>query len=197
MKDKSEVNTEGRAVFYAVLYNRFRKAALECGYSLALHGSMAKDMDMIAVPWVEDAKTPDELVSAISDCIDGTVWKEHHLFDRHEKPHGRIAYTLSIMGDWNIDLSITTAAKNGEYKMRIVNETAPDLATAVGISEHRRVALSKKMDELSKSFAGQRIRSCNMFNDILAICHNIEEVVYCVHVHTSWLFEKGYMAYAK
>lgn len=197
MKDKSEVNTEGRAVFYAVLYNEFRKAALECGYSLALHGSMARDMDMIAVPWVDEAKTPDELVAAISNCIDGTVWKEHHLLDRHEKPHGRMSYTISIMGDWHIDLSITTATKNGEYKMRVVNETAPDMATAIGISESRRIALSKKMDELSKSYAGQAIRSCNMFNDILAICKNIEEVVYCVHVHTSWLFEKGFMAYAK
>jgi hypothetical protein len=197
MKDKSEVNTEGRAVFYAVLYNRFRATALECGYSLALHGSMAKDMDLLAVPWVEDAKTPDELVSAISDCIDGTVWKDHHLFDRHEKPHGRISYTLSIMGDWQIDLSIMTSEKNGEYKMRVINETSPDMATAVGISESRRIRLSQKMDDLSKSYSGQTIRSCNMFNDILALCHNIEEVVYCVHVHTSWLFEKGYMAYAK
>lgn len=197
MKDKLEVKTEGRAVFYAVLLNSFRKAALECGYSLALHGSMARDMDMIAVPWVEDAKTPDELVIAISDCIDGTVWKDHHLFDRHEKPHGRISYTLSIMGDWQIDLSITTATKSGKYMMRVINETAPDLATAVGISKSRRISLSQKMDDLSKAYAGQTIRSCNMFNDILAICHSMEEVVYCVHIHTSWLFEKGYMAYAK
>jgi hypothetical protein len=53
------------------------------------------------------------------------------------------------------------------------------------------------MDDLLKSYSGQLVRSCNMFNDILAICKNIEEVVYCVHIHTSWLFEKGYMAYAK
>lgn len=197
MKDKSEVNTEGRATFYSVLYNRFRAAALECGYALALHGSMAKDMDLLAVPWVEDSKTPDELVSAISDCIDGTVWKGHHLLDRHEKPHGRISYTLSIMGDWQIDLSIMTATKNGDYKMRIVEETAPDMATAVGISESRRITLSQKMDDLSKANANQLVRSCNMFNDILALCHSVEEVVYCVHVHTSWLFEKGFMAYAK
>lgn len=81
--------------------------------------------------------------------------------------------------------------------MRIVNESAPDMATAVGISESRRVLLSKQMDELSKSYSGQLVRSCNMFNDILALCKNIEEVVYCVHVHTSWLLESGVMAYVK
>lgn len=197
MKDKSEVRTEGRAVFYAVLYNSFKKAALECGYCLALHGSMAADMDLIAVPWVEDAKTPDELVRAISDCIDGTVWKGHHIMDRHEKPHGRLSYTLSIMGDYQIDLSVMSATKNGDYQMRIVNETSIDMATAIGISESRRITLSKGMDVLSKQMSGQAVRSCNLFNDILALCKNIEEVVYCVHVHTSWLFERGYMAYVK
>jgi hypothetical protein len=197
MKDKADVKLEGKAVFYAVLYNSFRKAALECGYALALHGSMASDMDMIAVPWVADAKTADELVEEISSCIDGTVCKDHHLMDRTERVHGRLCYTMSIMGDWHIDLSVMPLTKDAGYQMRIVDETAPDFATSVGISESRRIHLSKQMDNLSKSYSGQLIRSCNMFNDILAICKSIEEVVYCVHVHTSWLFEKGYMAYAK
>lgn len=106
MKDKSEVNPSGKAVFYAVLYNDFRKAALDCGYALALHGSMISDMDLIAVAWVNDAASPEELVKQISDCIGDTVWKERHLTSKGEKPFGRIAYTLSIMGDWFIDLSI-------------------------------------------------------------------------------------------
>jgi hypothetical protein len=197
MKDKSEVRTEGKAVFYAVLYNKFRAAALECGYALALHGSMARDMDLLAVPWVEDAKKPDELAAAISDCIDGTVWKDHHLMDRSEKPHGRLAYTISIMGDFQIDLSVTTATKLDHYEMRVVDEGAIDMATAVGISESRRITLSQKMDELSASYSGHRVRSCNLFNDILSFCKSIEEVVYCVHVHTSWLIQKGYMAFVQ
>ena len=84
-----------------------------------------------------------------------------------------------------------------KFALRIVKETAPDFATAVGISEERRIEMSKQMDDLSAAYRGQVIRSCNMFNDILHLCNNIEEVVYCIHVHTSWLFEKGYMAYAK
>jgi hypothetical protein len=82
-----------------------------------------------------------------------------------------------------------------KFKMQIVDETAPDMATAVGISESRRIALAKEMDALSKACAGQTVRSCHMFNDILALCETIDEVVYCVHVHTSWLFLRGYMAY--
>lgn len=81
--------------------------------------------------------------------------------------------------------------------MQIVNETAPDFATAVGISENRRISLSKGMDDLCKTQAGQLVRSCNMFNDILSLCDTIEEVVYCIHVHTCWLIGRGYIDFVK
>ena len=105
MKNKEDIKTNGRAVFYAVLYESFRKVAIDLGYTLALHGSMSKDMDLIAVAWTEEAKPVKSLIEAISNEIGDTVWKEHH-FISEEKPHGRIAYTLSIMGEYFIDLSI-------------------------------------------------------------------------------------------
>lgn len=114
MKDKSEIKIEpkdSKATFYCVLYPSFRKAAIECGYSLAIHGSMARDMDLIAVAWTEDAKPIEDLVKAINDAIGGTVWEQHNLTSRKEMPHGRICYTLSIMGDWFIDLSIIPPKK--------------------------------------------------------------------------------------
>lgn len=106
MKTKVEVRVDGKPVFYAVLYNSMKTAALELGYTLAMHGSMRTDMDLIAVPWVEDAKSVEELVKAINGCIGKSVWSEHNLTNKEEKPHGRVTYTLSIMGDWYIDLSI-------------------------------------------------------------------------------------------
>lgn len=105
-KTKEDVRTDGKAVYYAVLYPSMRKAALEHGYALCLHGSMARDMDILAVPWVENVSSVEVLVSAISDCIDGTVWKDYHSKKFENKPHGRISFTLSIMGDWTIDLSV-------------------------------------------------------------------------------------------
>ena len=114
MKSADEIVTPGRAVFYTVLYPEFRKAAIERGYTLALHGSMASDMDLIAVAWVEDAKPPEDLVRAFSDLIGNTVWKDHHLTDMAIKPHGRLCYTLSIYSDWYIDLSIMPPIKNEE-----------------------------------------------------------------------------------
>jgi hypothetical protein len=106
MKTKDEVRIEGKPVFYSVLYNPMKKAALELGYALALHGSMHSDMDLIAVAWVEDAAPIEDLAAAINDCIGNTIWKDHNLEKRTEKPHGRIVYSLSIGADWYIDLSI-------------------------------------------------------------------------------------------
>jgi hypothetical protein len=104
-----------------------------------------------------------------------------------------------VDGYWEGAKDIYEYLKNQDihYFMEIVDETASDFATSVGISEARRTELSKQMDGLSKSYANQAIRTCNMFNDILRLCKNIKEVVYCVYVHTSWLFERGYMAYVK
>lgn len=111
MKTKEQVEIEGKPVFYAVLYNDMKRAALELGYTLAMHGSMHSDMDLVAVAWVEDAKPVNELVTAINDCIGHTIWKGHNLTNFEERAHGRLAYTLSIMGDWFIDLSIIPPRK--------------------------------------------------------------------------------------
>jgi len=104
-KTIDQINTEGRAVFYAVLWPSLRKAAIECGWGLALHGSMESDLDLMAMPWVENCKPVEELIKALSDCLGNTKWKDHHLIPHHGKPHGRVVYSLSIMGDWYLDVS--------------------------------------------------------------------------------------------
>ena len=113
-KDKNKVEIEGRPVFYAVLYNSMKEAALECGYALAMHGSMHSDMDLIAVAWVEDAKPVKTLVNAINDCLGKTIWKEYKWRKSQPKPHGRLAHTLTIVGNWHIDLSVIPPSNNVE-----------------------------------------------------------------------------------
>lgn len=118
-KHREEVTTNGRAVFYTVLWPSFRKAALDLGWTLALHGSMASDMDIMAMPWTEDAKDESDLISALQECIDSTVWKDNNLKrPPNAKPHGRIAYTLIIYADFYIDLSVMPLKSDPhEYSM--------------------------------------------------------------------------------
>ena len=54
-KDRESVTTNGRAAFYACMWDDFRQAAMDCGWALGLHGSLASDMDIMAMPWTENA----------------------------------------------------------------------------------------------------------------------------------------------
>jgi hypothetical protein len=59
-----------RMTFYAAIYPRLREVAREHGYALALHGSLTKDLDLLAVPWVVDADDEATLVRAIVERVD-------------------------------------------------------------------------------------------------------------------------------
>lgn len=157
MKDKSQVKTNGRAVFYAVLLESFRKAALDCGYALAIHGSMASDLDLIAVAWVEDARPVAELVKAISDCIDGTVWKDKHVICT-ENRFGRLLYSLSIMGDFQIDLSVFPIDNKSDEVLEIKAELKAiefaDFLLKHGCSANGFGGWNSNMDSLNANLNG-------------------------------------------
>ena len=105
-KERDELKLDGRTAFYAMMLNKMKEKAADLGYALAVHGSMINDMDLIAVPWVEDAKGHEELAKELSKLLEPTVWKAFHFKEREKKPHGRITYSMSIYSDWFVDLSI-------------------------------------------------------------------------------------------
>jgi hypothetical protein len=105
-KDRYGVTTNGRASFYASIFDDLRKAALDCGWALGLHGSLASDMDIMAMPWTEDAKPVQEMIQALSDCFTGSPWKDHHIVPHYDKPNNRVVYTMSIFADWYLDINV-------------------------------------------------------------------------------------------
>lgn len=87
---------------YIFLYPALAELARSYGYALAVHGSIGKDFDLIAIPWVEKPAAPDALIHeirrtyAVASCT-----------GPHKKPHGRIVYTigLTISGECYLDFS--------------------------------------------------------------------------------------------
>lgn len=74
----------------------------QVGYSIAVHGSMERDLDLIAVPWTTTADTPEVLIDHLKQGINAV-----QIGKIENKPHGRIAVTLQIDGYFKpIDLSI-------------------------------------------------------------------------------------------
>lgn len=102
---------KGRAAAYAGIYPSLVEIGREHGYAVAVHGSLARDLDLIATPWVEHYSAPDDFVKDIAyklGAIAGedlvVVWPNDPRWG--PKPHGRLCYTIVLDGGAFIDLSV-------------------------------------------------------------------------------------------
>ena len=83
------------------------KLARSLGYAIAKHGSMERDVDLIAVPWIEEAAESNELIYTLKRDLN-----LHQCGDIENKPNGRIALSLQFDSyTKTIDLSIMPKTK--------------------------------------------------------------------------------------
>ena len=108
-KNREAVTCNGRPAFYASMYEDIRKCAMDLGWAVALHGSLKSDMDIMAMPWTNDAVLFTKLVCSISRLFDGNSMSELYSISYNEKPHGRIVATIPIFGDFYLDISTIEA----------------------------------------------------------------------------------------
>jgi hypothetical protein len=103
------VKAANNAPFYAAIYTELAELFRGRGYALAAHGSLARDFDLVAVPWGAEPATPDEVVKAVLERW--TVFRQAG--PPVAKPHGRIVYTLlfSQWGDAALDLGFMPVQK--------------------------------------------------------------------------------------
>lgn len=55
--------------FYAVCFEGLCEIAKNKGYNLLIHGSMNRDMDLVAVPWVDNPNSHIELLDAFCEYL--------------------------------------------------------------------------------------------------------------------------------
>ena len=91
---------------FASYYPILCEVAREHGYCLALHGTMARDLDLLAVPWTDEAVPAEELVEALWGRICWISTKDKVVTGPEDKPHGRRAWCLPMMGGAYMDLSV-------------------------------------------------------------------------------------------
>jgi len=90
-------------LFYAKIYESLVHVARAHGYVLTLHGSMNRDLDLLAVPWIKKASPTAKFVKAIIEASGGYLPKN----DFHErKPHGRMSWAIWLDEKRYIDLSV-------------------------------------------------------------------------------------------
>jgi hypothetical protein len=83
---------------YAFYFDVIKEIGLEFGYNIVLHGSMNRDLDLIAIPWQEEIGDKAEMLNKISEAIGGFILKESE-DDRRKfrsKYHGRECWVLNI-----------------------------------------------------------------------------------------------------
>lgn len=122
-----------RAPFFACLYHALCDTARKHGYALAIHGTVTTDLDLVAIPWTEEAAAAEVLRDALMQHIgavdyenllmrqlDGNVDLVKQIVERDEKsrneqrdgsgftikPHGRRAWNLYMDAGAKVDLSV-------------------------------------------------------------------------------------------
>jgi hypothetical protein len=94
---------------YSQLLPRLREAGKKMGYAIALHGTMQRDLDLLAVPWVEEAAPAEDLVQFVAEAVSGFVIGD--VTNRGGdiptiQPHGRRSWNICWGGKAFIDLSV-------------------------------------------------------------------------------------------
>lgn len=97
----------GVKLSYLMAIPAIQRIAREKGYSIAVHGSLQRDCDVVAVPWKDDACSAEELAIAVCNEIDGffsPADMEEGL--PYRRAHGRLCYPIHLGGGPYIDLAI-------------------------------------------------------------------------------------------
>ncbi len=56
---------------YALIFHELKEMAKNYGYNLVLHGSLNRDMDLIAIPWTDEPKNEQEMIKDFQVYLTG------------------------------------------------------------------------------------------------------------------------------
>jgi hypothetical protein len=129
----------GAATCYAALLPTLQKVARECGYALAVHGTMTRDLDLIAAPWTEEATDDETLTEALRAACGGKIYGAMHDgktgktdLNPVSRPHGRKGWVIHLGGPY-LDVSVMPRMPRNDQAQRRrtrdaasqINATAP------------------------------------------------------------------------
>jgi hypothetical protein len=114
MENKKPMAVKPR--LYAIYFERLMEIAREMGYNLLISGSMNRDLDLVAVPWVDNPKSEMELIQAFDMYLRGASMDKPEDYLHKVLGGGRNAYVINLNrfrnsegvdAQYYIDISIT------------------------------------------------------------------------------------------
>lgn len=104
MKKREDVKPNYAPIYAAAMYPDLAAIFIKHGYALAVHGSLAHDFDLIAVPWAKKVSKAEKVIKAVMDFYATGYF--HQVDGGVKREHGRVAYSFSIgFGICSLDLS--------------------------------------------------------------------------------------------
>jgi hypothetical protein len=106
LRNQEAMKPASNAPAYAAMYQELAELCRKHGYALAIHGSLQRDFDVVAVPWTVCPSEPHVVVKELEatfaiDAIRGPNTREH----------GRIVWSIVIgFGHSQLDFSFMPIA---------------------------------------------------------------------------------------
>ena len=116
-----------------------RARARDLGYAIGVHGSLARDIDLIAVPWTTEAVDAPQLAEALrvaaetvcpiainTDAEGAANPAYFHDGEPGAKPHGRRTWAYQLGGGPYIDLSVMPRLGGDCYEPPVIYPDKPE-----------------------------------------------------------------------
>ena len=132
---------DNNAIFWIFRFPEFREIAAECGWAIAVHGSAVHDLDLMAMPWVENHTSADELAQRLADTEQPNFRRPYEKSKPGDKPNRRTVYTIFIGGTY-IDLNVI---ENG-CRNETVEEAIKWLHLHTAMSEYEYELMRKDLE---------------------------------------------------
>jgi hypothetical protein len=122
VKPKPDPRAEQCQEFYDALIDALRYAAYRYGYALAVHGSLKRDIDLIACPWRDtapDAYAVAAEIKKVTEAIIGFAREREADRNPTKMPCGRLAWSFYLTHEDTgpyIDLSVMPMIRQDEQK---------------------------------------------------------------------------------
>ena len=93
---------------YSFYFEVIKEIGLKYGYNIVLHGSMNRDLDLIAIPWEDEIGDKDQMIDDITSTLGGNILIQNRSVENIEgdrfgiKPHGRIVYIINLNRDFEM-----------------------------------------------------------------------------------------------
>jgi len=102
---------------YDLLIEPLREVARKNGYALAVHGSLARDIDLVAIPWTQVCAEPvclaEDIMAKAKEINNGIAFQKPGEDTwwfvagcPGAKSHGRLVWTFHLGGGPYIDLAV-------------------------------------------------------------------------------------------